>query len=231
MLLLAIICMVIPIALGFWASHRVKKTFEKYNQVGALSGMPGYRVARIILDNAGLQHIGVEQVPGELSDHYDPGAKVIRLSDSTYYSTSIAALGVVAHECGHAVQDSKNYAMMAARATLVPIANLGSGIAPFILMGGAMLVATTLGKLLLLIGIVFLAGYALFSLVTLPVEFDASNRAMKIMENEGVLTSQELPMAKEVLGAAAFTYVAAAISAVMTLVYYIMIFLRGREEN
>lgn len=222
--------MVVPVALGFWASHRVKTTFAKYDQVGALSGLPGYRVARIILDNAGLQHIGVEQVPGELSDHYDPGAKVIRLSDSTYYSSSIAALGVVAHECGHAVQDSKNYAMMAARATLVPIANIGTGIAPFVLMGGAMLAASAIGKILLLIGIIFFAGYALFSLVTLPVEFDASNRAMQIMANEGVLNSQELPMAREVLNAAAFTYVAAAISAVMTLVYYIMVFLRSRDE-
>ncbi len=228
--LIMIVFMVVPIAIGFWASYRVKRTFEKYAQTGAMSGMPGYKVARIILDNAGLQDIGVEQVAGELSDHYDPRDKTVRLSESTYYSTSIAALGVVAHECGHAVQDSKNYAMMAARATLVPIANIGTGIAPFLLMGGAILISTALGKLLLLIGIVFLTGYVLFTLATLPVEFDASARAMKIMADHGVLTAQELPIAKEVLDAAAFTYVAAAVSAIMTLIYYIMLLLRGNQE-
>lgn len=228
--LIMIVFIVIPIAIGFWASHRVKKTYEKYAQTNAMSGMPGYKVARIILDNAGLPDIGIEQVVGELSDHYDPGAKTVRLSESTYYSTSIAALGVVAHECGHAVQDSRNYAMMVARATLVPIANIGTGIAPFILMGGAILVATTLGKLMLMIGIGFLTGYVIFTLVTLPVEFDASARAMRIMADQGVLTSQELPMAKEVLDAAAFTYVAAAVSAIMTLIYYIMLLLRGNQE-
>ncbi len=228
-LMTVIFFMVVPIALGLYAQWKVKSTFNKYAEVDAAHGLTGAEVARRILDSGGLNQIGVEHVEGELSDHYDPGAKMVRLSDSTYYSKSLAALGVVAHECGHALQDKESYAMMAARATLVPVANLGSGIAPFILMGGAILASSALGKLLLLVGIAIFAGYVLFSLVTLPVEFNASNRALVILKNEGILDPYEQQDAKKVLDAAAFTYVAAAISAIMTLVYYIMLFLRSRD--
>ena len=210
------------------ASAKVNTTFQKYAKVRSMSGMTGAQVARRILDSNGLYDIPVEHVSGNLSDHYDPSSRVLRLSDSTYSSPSVAAIGVAAHECGHAIQHKEGYGPLKLRSTIVPAANLGSKLGiPIILLG---LFFGGGGSVLVNIGIWVFSLAVLFQIVTLPVEFNASNRAMVMLDNYGILGQQESRHAKKVLSAAAMTYVAAAASSILQLLRLVILF-GGRSND
>ncbi len=201
--------------LALYAQLKVRVTFGKYAQLPNAWGASGYVMARRMLDAAGLYHVEVEHVPGDLSDHYDPGAKVLRLSDSTYASASVAALGVVAHEVGHAVQDAVAYAPMRLRQGLVPVAGFGSNLGYILFFAGLLMQATALAVL----GLALFSSAALFALVTLPVEYNASRRALALLSETRIATSGELPLAKEVLDAAALTYIAGFAQALAQVFY------------
>ncbi len=212
---------------SMWASARVNSTYNKYGQVRSMQGLTGAEAAQRILYYAGLSNIRVEHVSGNLTDHYDPKSKVLRLSDSTHSSTSVAAIGVAAHECGHAIQDAEGYSPLRLRSTLVPAANLGSKLGiPIILLG----VLLGSNYMLVQIGIWVFSLAVLFQLVTLPVEFNASNRAMRILDERGMLGQEELGMCKKVLSAAAMTYVAAAASSIIQLLRLVLLFGRRRDD-
>lgn len=199
--------------ISMWASWNVKSTFAKYNQVYNRRGWTASMVARRILDQNGLGHIRIERVSGDLTDHFDPSAGVVRLSDSTYNSTSVGALGVAAHECGHAVQHDKGYFPMKIRSAIIPLTQIGSSAAmPLALLG------VVLGlPFLIEIGILLFCAVVAFQLVTLPVEFNASRRAMKTLEDDRILEDDELQGSRKVLTAAALTYVAALLVALGNL--------------
>jgi uncharacterized protein len=225
--------LVIPgMLLSMWASFRVQGTYRKYNQIRSSLGMTGAEVAETILQRMGVNHVRVERVAGELSDHYDPSAKAVRLSDVVYGSDSLAAAAVAAHECGHVLQDVQGYKFMNMRSAIFPVTQIGSNLAPLIMMVGVglLFVAKALGEIVLLIGIVLFAAVLLFHVVTLPVEFDASNRALKLIDELGILQGDENRGARKVLNAAAFTYVAAAIVAAMQLLQYVLIFMNSRDR-
>lgn len=212
---------------SMWASARVNSTYSKYAKVRSMQGLTGAEAAQRILYYAGLSNIRVEHVSGNLTDHYDPKSKVLRLSDSTYSSASVAAIGVAAHECGHAIQDAEGYSPLRLRSTLVPAANLGSRLGiPIILLG----VLLGSNYTLVQIGIWVFSLAVLFQLVTLPVEFNASNRAMRILGDRGMLGQEELGMCKKVLSAAAMTYVAAAASSIIQLLRLVLLFGRRRDD-
>lgn len=212
---------------SMWASARVNSTYSKYAKVCSMQGLTGAEAAQRILYHAGLSNIRVEHVSGNLTDHYDPKSKVLRLSDSTYSSASVAAIGVAAHECGHAIQDAEGYSPLRLRSTLVPAANLGSRLGiPIILLG----VLLGSNYTLVQIGIWVFSLAVLFQLVTLPVEFNASNRAMRILGDRGMLGQEELGMCKKVLSAAAMTYVAAAASSIIQLLRLVLLFGRRRDD-
>ncbi|HOX06630.1 MAG TPA: zinc metallopeptidase [Planctomycetota bacterium] len=218
--------------LAIWAAIKVKMTYAKYSDVHTRSGSTGAWVARAILDAHGLQHVPVEEIPGELSDHYDPRAQALRLSTGVFRSDSVAAVGVAAHEAGHAIQHAARYWPMTVRAGLVPVAQWGPMAAIALFMIGAVLAHYGQGgKSLMMVGLVLFAGAALFSLVTLPVELNASNRAMKLLGSVGVLDAHELPGARKVLTAAALTYVAAAVQSLLTLVYYAQMLFGGSRDD
>lgn len=212
--------------LSLWAQFRVSGTFNRFSEVSAASGMTGYEAARRMLDRNGLHDIPIEPIPGKLSDHYDPTKRVVRLSEPVYYENSISAISVACHEVGHAIQHKQHYPMLVLRHKMVPVVNFASGIAPFLLIAGFLFHAANL----IGIGIVFFAAAVAFQLVTLPVEFNASNRARKIMVAEGFVTRQEERGVGKVLNAAALTYVAAALIALLELVKYIMIFANNRDD-
>lgn len=211
--------------LGFYAQSRVRSSFNKYSQVRSATGTTGAQAARRILDSNGLQMVDVERVNGFLSDHYDPRAKVLRLSPQVYDTPSLAAVGVAAHEAGHAIQDQHNYAPLQLRSALVPGVQIGGWVGPLIFFAG-LFFNTTIAW----IGLGIFALTAVFALVTLPVEFDASRRAKQLLTTTGILAPQELQGVNRVLDAAALTYVAAAIQAIMTLAYYAFI-LMGRNDD
>ena len=214
--------------LSLIASAKVNSTFQKYARVRSMSGMTGAQVARRILDRNGLTDIPVEHVSGNLSDHYDPTRKVLRLSDSTYNSPSVAALGVAAHECGHAIQHKVGYGPLKLRTMIVPAANLGSRLGmPIILLG---LFFGGGGSFLVNLGIWVFSLAVLFQIVTLPVEFNASDRALVMLEDYGILGQDEKRKAKSVLSAAAMTYVAAAASSILQLLRLIILF-GGRSND
>ena len=213
------------------ASAKVKSTFNRYDRVRSMSGMTGAQAAERILNSAGIYDVTVQHISGNLTDHYDPRNKVLSLSDSTYSSTSVAAVGVAAHECGHAIQHQTNYAPLNIRSAIVPVANFGSSIAwPLILIG--LFFTSKTGTFLIDLGIICFSMAVLFQLVTLPVEFNASSRAVKILENTGILGHEELQGTKKVLGAAALTYVAGAASAILQLLRLIILFGgRGGDDD
>ena len=214
--------------LGLWAQMRVRSAFAKYSQVRAASGMTGAQAARRILDAHGLQNVAVERVDGMLSDHYDPRGKVLRLSSDVYGTPSLAAVGVAAHETGHALQDQKHYAPLQLRSAMVPTVQIGSWLGPIIFIVG-LYMSRFVGDTVAWIGLILFAATAVFALVTLPVEFDASRRAKQLLVTDGILAPQELKGVNHVLDAAALTYVAAALQALMTLLYYASI-LMGRRR-
>jgi Zn-dependent membrane protease YugP len=210
--------------LMFWAQHRVKATYEKYAEIQSSLGMTGAQVAKTILQRMGIDDVTVEQVEGQLTDHYDPSAKTVRLSESVYASSSLAAAAIAAHECGHVLQDVRGYQFMNLRASLVPVANIGANFGPLMVMAGLFL--TSLGSLstvFINLGIILFAGAILFHLVTLPVEFDASSRALRLIDELGILQGEENRGARSVLNAAAWTYVATAIYAALQLVQLLLI--------
>lgn len=217
----AVICMI--------ASARVKGTFNKYSQLRSMSGMNGAQVAQRVLQAAGIYDVQVRHVSGSLTDHYDPRTKTVNLSAPVYNATSVAALGVAAHECGHAIQHAKSYAPLSIRSALVPIANFGSMLAwPVILIG--LLFNTRSSGLIIDIGILLFSAAVLFQLVTLPVEFDASRRALVMLRTQGILADDELRYTRRVLKSAALTYVASAAAAILQLLRIILI-TNGRRRD
>lgn len=209
------------IALMMWAQFRVQGTYQKYSQVRSSMGMTGAQVAETILQRMGVHNVSVEPVAGELTDHYDPSAKAVRLSEVVYGSNSLAAAAVAAHECGHVLQDVKGYTPMNVRAALVPAANFGSNIGPLLVLVGFFLGAA--GGFFVNVGIVLFAAVILFHIVTLPVEFDASRRALRLIDEFGILQGEENRSARKVLNAAALTYVATALYAVLQLAQYLLL--------
>ena len=217
----AVICMI--------ASANVKSTYKRFAQMRSMTGMTGAQVAERLLRSAGINDVSVGHVPGELSDHYNPAKKVVNLSDAVYNSASVAAIGVAAHECGHAIQHAKGYAPLKFRTWFVPVANFGSKLAwPLILIG--LFINAESSQLIIDAGILLFSFAVIFQLITLPVEFNASSRALVLLEQQGILTEQELPYTKKVLKAAAYTYVASAASAILQLLRIIMLF-GGRRRN
>ncbi|MFD1738531.1 zinc metallopeptidase [Bacillus salitolerans] len=222
-----IIYFALIIIIPLWAQMRVKSAYKKYSKVSSSSGMNGAQVARKILDDNGLYHVGIEETPGMLSDHYDPRSKTVRLSSHNYHGDSIAGAAVAAHEVGHAIQDQQEYAFLRFRHALVPVANIGSNFSWILILIGFL--ASISG--LVLLGIVFMAVAVVFQIVTLPVEFDASNRAMNEMVSAGIIRNEEERDTRKVLNAAALTYVAAALVAVLELVRLILIYTGMNNED
>jgi Zn-dependent membrane protease YugP len=217
--------------LAFFAQWRVSQSYAEMSQVPA--GVSGAQAARQLLDASGLHDVQVEQVPGRLTDHYDPRTKVLRLSSEVYRGTSMAAVGIAAHEAGHAIQDADQYTPMVIRNLAVPVANVGSNIGSWMMLGGLMLMGSAnnaLASNLFLAGIVGFAGTVFFQLVNLPVEFDASNRAKRQLVEQGIIDPRQMRSVSKVLNAAALTYVAATLQAILTLGYYVLMFLRSRDR-
>lgn len=221
------ILIIIGLLISMAASGYVQSTYNKYDQVSSQRGYTASEVCRVILDTAGLQNVRIEAVQGELTDHYSPNEKVLRLSDSTRNSDSVAAIGVAAHEAGHAIQDQQSYAPMRLRAALVPVVNIGQTISIPILLIGLLFGAN---QTLINIGIILFASALVFQLVTLPVEFNASSRAMEILEGQQVLIGEEVDQARTVLRAAALTYVAGAIATFLSVLRLILLFGGGRRD-
>ncbi|UFU01290.1 zinc metallopeptidase [Radiobacillus kanasensis] len=214
------------IVIPLWAQSKVKSTYKKYSKVATSSYMTGAQVARKILDDNGLYNVSIEETRGVLSDHYDPRKKVVRLSSGNYHGQSMASSAIAAHEVGHAIQDAEAYAFLRFRHALVPVANLGSNFSFILIIAGAVLGAMNL----VLAGIIFMSFAVLFQLVTLPVEFNASNRAMAQLVSSGVIRNNEERETKKVLNAAALTYVAAALVALAELIRFVLMFLVPQDD-
>ncbi len=221
------ILVIIGALLSMWASARVNGTYRKYAAVRSRANISGAQAAQQILHDAGIYDVRIEHISGNLTDHYDPRSKVLRLSDSVYGSTSVAAIGVAAHECGHAIQDNVSYAPLKIRNSFVPVANIGTKAAfPIILLGLVFGSSYTLIQ----IGLICFALGTLFQLITLPVEFNASARAIDILGNTHMLSGDELSLTKKVLSAAAMTYVAAAAASILSLLRLLFLF-GGRRRD
>ena len=215
----AVICLI--------ASARVKSTFNKYSQYRSMSGMTGAQAAERILNSAGIYDVTVCHISGSLTDHYNPSKKTLNLSDSVYGSNSVAAIGVAAHECGHAVQHQQGYAPLKIRGAMVPAVNLGSNLSWLFILGGVIL---GMNQTLLNVGILLFSLAVIFQLVTLPVEFNASSRALRILGSTGIMYEDEVGQTRKVLSAAALTYVAGAASALLSLLRLIILF-GGRDND
>lgn len=222
------ILVIIGILLTLAASAKVKSTFSRYSRVHSMSGMTGAQVADRLLREAGIYDVRIERAQGNLTDHYDPKNKVLRLSDPVYGQTSLAAIGVAAHECGHAIQHQESYAPLSIRGALVPVANIGSMAAwPLIILG----LLLSYNQTLIYLGIILFSAAVLFQIITLPVEFNASKRAITKLGETGILYEDELRQSKKVLDAAALTYVAAAAATILQLLRLIILFGGGRNRD
>ncbi|MGO4544466.1 zinc metallopeptidase [Paenibacillus sp. 2TAB23] len=221
------ILIILAFVLTIWAQFRVKGTFKKWTSVQANSGLTGYQAARRMLDSNGLHDVPIEPVRGTLTDHYDPIHRVVRLSEPVYYENSISAISVACHEVGHAIQHAEHYPMLVLRHRIFPVVNFASGVAPFLFIAGILFSALNLIGL----GIIFFSVAVAFQVITLPVEFNASNRARDIMVAEGFITNDEERGVAKVLNAAALTYVAAALLSLLELVRYILIFVGGSRQE
>jgi len=217
-----------PLILAIYAQARVRSTYSRYSQVGAASHLSAAQVARQILDTRGAQDVKIEKITGRLSDNYDPRHKVLRLSEGVYDSTSLAALGIAAHEAGHAIQHHNGYAPLAIRNAIYPVANIGSTLAFPLFFIGFLLSQKRGPSMLMDLGILLFAGAVVFSVITLPVEFNASRQALAVLDERGYLNRTEMVGARKVLSAAALTYVASTAMAVMQLVR--MILIRGSRD-
>lgn len=211
--------------LGLWAQARVRGAFNKYSKIRTARNLTGAQVARLMLDEQGLSHVVIEETQGRLSDHYDPRSQTLRLSPEVYRSPTVSAAGVAAHEAGHAIQDSRGYAPLKLRSAIVPATQFGSMLAPWLFIAGLILNITPLAWL----GLILFGAAVVFTLVTLPVEFDATKRAKQQLSSSGILIGDELNGVNKVLDAAALTYVAAAVSAIGQFLYYVMI-MGGRRR-
>jgi len=220
------ILIIIGVVLSVLASAKVKGTFAKYNRVRSACGLTGADVAQRILHYAGITDVRIARVSGNLTDHYNPKTKEVALSDSVYGSSSLAAIAVAAHECGHVIQHANAYAPLSIRTMLVPVANFGSGASWFVIIAGIIFSIQPL----ITAGIVLFSFAVLFQLVTLPVEFNASSRALRILQETGILGSHEGKDAGKVLRAAALTYVAAAAASILQLLRLVLLFGRNRDD-
>jgi uncharacterized protein len=213
-----LLCMGVPLLMGLWAQNKVKRTFARWSEVPVHNGMTGAQAAAEVIRASGLPNVEIRAVEGRLSDHYDPRNRTLNLSPDVGQASTVAALGVAAHEAGHAIQDARGYWPMRVRQTVVPVASIGSSLAfPLIFLG---FILGSLG--LVNVGLALFTAIVLFQLITLPVEFDASRRALVALGDGGLLTSEELGGAKQVLGAAAWTYVAAFVASVAQLLYFFL---------
>lgn len=223
------ILIIIAAIISLIAQWRVNSAFSKYSRVASMSGMTGAQAARMILQSNGINDVSVQRISGKLTDHYNPSTKVLNLSESVYGSTSVAAIGVAAHECGHAIQHARGYFPLSLRTALVPVANIGSQLSWVFIIVGAIL---SFNQTLITIGIIMFSAAVLFQLVTLPVEFNASARALEQLESNGILYRDEVSQTRKVLSAAALTYVAAAATAILQLLRLIILFGgRGRRDE
>ncbi len=221
-----IVLVLIGALISMWASGRVQSTFQKYSRVRSMSGMTGAEAAKRLLHSQGIYDVTVQAVRGNLTDHYDPRTKTVNLSEAVYNQTSVAAIGVAAHECGHAMQDNVGYVPLKLRGAFVPVANFGSKLSWPLILVGILLGASSF----LQIGIWMFTLAVLFQLITLPVEFNASGRAVRLLGDVGILQGQEVDQTRKVLGAAALTYVAAAAASILQLLRLIILF-GGRRDN
>lgn len=220
----------IPVIVAMIASANVNSTYKKYERVRNSRGLTGEMAARKILDANGLYNVRIEHISGSLSDHFDPRSNVVRLSDSTYASASVAAVGVAAHEVGHAIQYAKGYTPMKIRSAVIPLTNIGSSLSyPLVILG--LVFNSALGDLLVNLGIILFLTVVVFQFATLFVEFNASSRAMKTLENDHILEGNELSMSRKVLTAAALTYVAALFTAIVNLLRLLLIAGRRNRNN
>ena len=223
------ILVIIGAVLSLAASAKVNSTFRKYSKVRSMTGMTGAEAAKRLLNSQGIYDVQVRPVRGQLTDHYDPRTKTVNLSETVYDSTSVAAIGVAAHECGHAMQDNVGYTPLRIRGAIVPVANIGSQAAfPLIILG---VIVGGLGSPLVNLGLILFSLAVIFQLVTLPVEFNASKRAVTLLGQVGILGDQEVRHTKKVLGAAALTYVAALAASVLQLLRLVILFGGGRRNN
>ena len=225
------ILILIGAAICLIASVRVKSTYNKYAKIRNSSEITGAQAAKMILDSQGIYDVQIEHVSGNLTDHYDPTKKVVRLSDSTYNSNSVAAVGVAAHECGHVLQHAKGYVPITLRNAILPLANGGSILSWILIVVGIIFYGNGSGQLWINIGIIAFSMVVLFQLVTLPVEFNASGRALRILENTGMFNSTELKYTKKVLGAAAMTYVASSASSILQLLRLVILLGNGGRRD
>lgn len=211
---------------ALYAQYKVNSTFNKYSNVKNSRGVTAAEVARRILDANGLQNVGIVHISGKLTDNFNPKTNIVSLSDSTYASTSVAAIGVAAHECGHAIQHATGYTPVKVRTGLVPVTNIGSSLGWVLLIAGLLFSSYNLA----MIGVLLYSLMAVFQAVTLPVEFNASSRALKTLENDYILYEDEIPMAKKVLSAAALTYVAALVSSLATIFRLLVLVNRNKRR-
>lgn len=231
-MLIYLIFTVPALLFALWAQWQVKSAYSKYARQRNLRGLTGLDVARVLMQNEGLEHVRVEGIPGQLTDHYDPRAKVMRLSDGSAREPSVAAMAIVAHELGHAAQDQQGYAWLRLRSGIVGAANIGSQLGTILFFIGflmTVLASGPLGTTIATIGLVLFSAAVAFTLVTLPVEFNASARAREMLMRNGLVTAQEASGVNAVLNAAAMTYVAAAAQAISQLLYFVFL-LAGRRE-
>jgi uncharacterized protein len=219
------------LGISFLVSAILKSKFTKYSKIGLANGMSGREIAEKMLRENGIYDVKVTSVQGFLSDHYNPATKTVNLSPDVYNGRSVSAAAVAAHECGHAVQHATSYGPLMLRSKLVPAVQLSSMLVNWILLAGMVILATTQNPTVLLLGIIVMSITVLFTLITLPVEFDASKRALAWLENTNMTNREEYPKAKDALKWAATTYVVAALAAVVTLIQYIMIYLNSRDRN
>ncbi|HUM97176.1 MAG TPA: zinc metallopeptidase [Chitinophagaceae bacterium] len=219
------------LGISFLVSAVLKSKFSKYSKIPLSSGLSGKEIAEKMLRENGILDVKVISVEGFLSDHYNPKNKTVNLSPDVYSGTSVSAAAVAAHECGHAVQHATNYGPLQFRSKMVPAVQLSSMLVNWVLLAGMVLIATTNNPTVLLIGIIVMSVTVFFTLITLPVEFDASKRALAWLQNTNVTNSTEFPLAKDALKWAATTYVVAALAAVVQLIQYIMIYMNSRSRN
>lgn len=227
---------IVFMAIGWIVSSRLKSKFNQYSKIGLHNGLSGAEIAQKMLNDNGIYDVKITHVEGQLTDHYNPATKTVNLSTDVYHGRSAAAAAVAAHECGHAVQHATAYAALKMRSAMVPAVSFASRMMGmlnmFLFMGGFYMITqgSAMGNVLLIILIAVNGALTAFSLITLPVEFDASNRALKWMETRNVVSQREHGMAKDALKWAAMTYVVAALAAVANLAYYVMLFLGGRDD-
>lgn len=226
-----LLLMVPVILLSLWAQTRVKSTFQRYARVPSRRGLTGADVARLLLRARGLHDVKVEATRGFLSDHYDPTTRTLRLSEATHDSHSVAAIGVAAHEAGHAIQHAEHYAPLRFRSAVVPVVSIGSRALPWLMMFAIFSGAFRTGGPIAWLAVAALAVVAVFSIATLPVEFDASRRALLVLEHGAILDPEELTGARKVLDAAAWTYIAAAVAAVVELLFWLLPLILGSRGN